>query len=111
MVQIVPHTTPYIPDICTYFGATFKYKDGNGVEKLFIIQSDQCASRSNTNILQEKHYNHCFYVQRVLPSGPCAAFIVQLELKMKGKIPVLAVLQTVTIDQTYDNLIAWLMKK
>ena len=79
--------------------------DGRGVEKQFIIQSDQYAIRSNTNILQRKHYNPFLYVQRVLSSGPCAAFIVQLELKMRSRIPVMAVLQTVTIEQTYDNLI------
>ncbi len=79
---------------------------GSGVEKQFIIQSDQYAIRSNTNILQGKLYNHCLYVLRLLTSGPWAGFIVQFELKMKGMIPVLAVLQPVTIDQTYDNMIA-----
>ena len=96
----------YIPHICAYFGATFKYIYGRGVEKQFIIQSDQYAIKSNTYILQRKHYNRFLYVQRVLSSGPSAAFIVKFELKKKSKIPVIAVLQTVTIEQTYDNLIA-----
>ena len=74
--------------------------DGRGVEKQFIIQFDQYAIKSNTKIFTKKHYNHFLYMQRVLSSGPCAAFIVQFELKMKSKIPVMAVLQTVTIEQT-----------
>ncbi len=84
MVQKVLYPTLYTPHIYAYFGTIFKYKVGSGVEKQFIIQSDQYAIRSTTNILQGKHYNHCLHVQRVVPSGPWAAFIVQFEIKMKG---------------------------
>ena len=82
--------------------------EGSIVEKKSssLIQSVLRASRSITNVLQRKHCNRCLYVQRILSSRPWVASHWAIWTQNEGYNSILAVLQTVNIDQIYDNPIA-----
>ena len=71
-----------------------------------LIQSVLCASRHITNVLQGKQCNRCRYVQRILSSRPWVASYWAIWTQNEGYDSILAILQTVNIDQTYDNPIA-----